>query len=105
MVFKLAEEFTTKREVMTLAVTGLRIKTTTVRSCLTNNKDAITMAMYDVLTEWNSSYGDKKRAYKTLCKALDDVNMGALINENLHRMQKDFEKGKVILDISIKTIY
>ena len=41
------------------------------------------MAMHDVLTEWNSSYGNKKRAYKTLCKALDDVNMGALINEAL----------------------
>ena len=83
MVLKLAEEFTTKRDVMTLAVTGLGIKSRKVLRCLTNNKDAITMAMHDVLTEWNSSYHNKKTAYKELCKALDDVNMGALINEAL----------------------
>ena len=83
MVLKLAKEFTTKREVMTLAVTGLRIKTSKVRRCLTNNKDDISMAMHDVLSEWNSSYGNKKRAYKVLCKSLDDVNMGALITEAL----------------------
>ena len=83
MVLKLAEEFTTKRKVMTLAVTGLGIKTRKVRRSLTNNKDDICMAMHDVLSEWNSSYRDKKTAYKTLCKALDDVNMSALINEAL----------------------
>ena len=83
MVLKLAKEFTTKREVMTLAVTGLGIKSSKVRRCLTNNKDDITMAMHDVLSEWNSSQGNKRSAYKELCKALDDVNMGALINEAL----------------------
>ena len=83
MVLRLAEEFTTKREVVTLAVTGLGLKTSKVRRCLTNNKDDICMAMHDVLSEWNSSYGNKKTVYKTLCKALDDVNMGALINEAL----------------------
>ena len=66
MVLNLAKEFTTKREVMTLAVIGLGIKSSNVRSCLTNNKDDITMAMHDVLSEWNSSYGNKKRAYKVL---------------------------------------
>ena len=83
MVLKLANKFTTKREVMTLAVTGLRVEISKVRSCLTNKKDDIGMGMLDVLSEWNSSYRDKKTAYKTLCKALDDVNMGALINEAL----------------------
>ena len=83
MILKLAEEFTTKRDVMTLAVTGLGIKTNKVRRCLTNNTDDISMAMHDVLCEWNSSYQNKKTAYKELCKALDDVNMSALINEAL----------------------
>ena len=83
MVLKLSKEFTTKREVMTLAVTGLGITSSYVRSCLTNNKDDISVAMHDVLSEWNSSYGNKKNAYTALCKALDDVNMGALINEAL----------------------
>ena len=83
MVLKLAEEFTTKREVMTLAVTGLGIKTSKVRRCLTNNKEDISMAMHGVLREWNISQEDKRSAYKTLCKALDDVNMRALINEAL----------------------
>ena len=68
---------------MTLAVTGLKVETSKVSRCLTNNKNDISMAMHDVLTEWNSSYGNKRTAYKTLCKALDDVNMGALINEAL----------------------
>ena len=82
MVLNLATKITTKREVMTLAVTGLGMKSTEVRSCLTNNSD-ITMAMHDVLIEWNSSYQNKKTAYKVLCKALDDVKMGTLINEAL----------------------
>ena len=68
---------------MTLAVTGLKMETSKVRSCLTNNKDDISMAMHDVLSEWNSSYGNKKTAYKVLCEALEAVNMGALINEAL----------------------
>ena len=83
MVLKLAEEFTTKREVMTLAVTGLGIKSRKVRRCLTNHKHDIYMAMHDVLWEWNISQEDKRSAYKTLCKALEDVNMSALINEAL----------------------
>ena len=83
MVLNLATKITTKREVNTLAVTGLKLKSTEVRRCLTNNKDDISMAMHDVLIEWNSSYQNKKAAYKVLCKALDDANMSALITEAL----------------------
>ena len=79
MVLKLANRFTTKGEVMDFAVTGLKMEITKVRSCLTNNKDDISMGMLDVLSEWNNSYQDKKTAYKTLCKALDDVNMSVQI--------------------------
>ena len=95
MVLNLAKKITTKREVMTLAVTGLGIKSTEVRRCLTNNRDDISMAMHDVLSEWNSSYQNKKTAYKALCKALDDVNMGALITEALDGMQEYIKYGKV----------
>ena len=83
MALKLAEEFTTKREVMTLAVTGLGIKTSKVTRCLTNNSDDISMAMYDVLSEWNKAQMDKRTAYKELCKALENINKSALINEAL----------------------
>ena len=83
MVLKLAKEFTTRREVMTLAVIGLGIKSSKVIRSLTNNKDDITMAMHDVLSEWNISYGNKRTAYKRLCKALDDVSMSARMNEAL----------------------
>ena len=83
MVLNLAKEFTTKREVMTLAVTGLGMKSTKVLTCLTNNKDDISMAMLAVLTKWNNSHLDKKTAYKELCKALETINMSALINEAL----------------------
>ena len=94
MVLNLAYKFATKEDVMTLTVTGLGIETSTVTSCLTNNEDDINMAMHDVLIEWNNFHRNKKTAYKKLCKALDDVNMSALINEAL---DGNFEEGNVQL--------
>ena len=83
MVMELANKFTTKRDVMTLAVTGLGMKTSKVLRCLANNRDDISMAMCDVLSEWNKSQKDKRTAYKELCKALENVNMSGLITEAL----------------------
>ena len=83
MVFELARKFAEKREVMILAVNGLEMEISDVRRCLTKNRDDISMAMHDVLSEWNSSYQNKKTAYKELCKALDDVKMSSLIIEAL----------------------
>ena len=100
MVLNLANKFITKRQVMTLAVTGLKVETSKVRRSLTNNDD-ISMAMYDILTEWNKSQEDKKIAYKTLHKALDDVNMSALINEALDELSEEFEEGMVYCNILI----
>ena len=60
MVLNLAKNIPGEKELMTLAVTGLRMKTATVRSCLTNKKDDINMAMLAVLNKWNSSYGTKE---------------------------------------------
>ena len=81
MVLNIALTFATKDDIMTLAVTNLRMGTNYVSSCLTNNSD-ITMAMLDVLTEWNKSQKDKKTAYQVLYKALETAKMSAQINGN-----------------------
>ena len=73
MVLKLGEQnLLSKREVMTLAVTGLgRYKTSKVcEDVLTNNRDDISMAMHDVLIEWNSSYRNKKDCVQSIVQSL-----------------------------------
>ena len=82
MVLDLAKKISTESAVRTLAVTGLGVDSSKVDTCLFNNKD-INMAMYDVLKDSNNSQDNDRIAYKTLCKALEDAKMNALIYQVL----------------------
>ena len=82
MVLSLAKKISTESAARTLAVSGLGVDSSEVDTCLFNKKD-INMPMYDVLKDWNNSQDNDRIAYRTLCKALEDAKMNALIYEVL----------------------
>ena len=82
MILNFANNIATESDVTTLAVRGLGISDSVVRSCLTDNKE-INMAMLGVLRKWKDSQVNDRIAYVNLCEALEKAQMNAFIHEVL----------------------
>ena len=83
MLLKLAKKISKPFDILTLGRTGLKLDLSVVETAISNNKDDVNMAMYDVLKKFRVSQPDAKIAYDNLCEALTAVNMDSLIQEVL----------------------
>ena len=78
-MLKLSEYFDNERDLITLAVSGLKMDARKVNKHL--NKRDITISAFEVLNEWYKSQPDAVVAYDSLCQALKNVEMGLYINK------------------------
>ena len=83
MLLDLSEKISKPFDIMKLGGKGLKLDLSVVETAISNNKDDVNMAMYDVLKKWRVSQPDSKMAYNNLCEALTVVNMDSLIQEVL----------------------
>ena len=83
MLLKLAKKISKPFDILTLGRRGLKLDLSVVETAISNNKDDVNMALYDVLKKFRVSQPDAKIAYDNLCEALTAVNMDSLIQEVL----------------------
>ena len=83
MLVKLSHEICDVSQLMELAILGLDMSPSTVKSQITNHPGDFNEAVHVVLSKWRTSQSNDYDAYKNLCDALVKAKMRNLINKTL----------------------
>ena len=77
----LTEKITNQSILRRLAIRGLGKKFHEVDRFVANYSNDITTAACNMLTEWRNTQPDLETAYTSICEALKNANLNALIDE------------------------
>ena len=79
-ILKLSEIITTGADLRKLGLLGLKLDGHIVQKHLTNNKQDITSAAFELVIEWRKNQSHNSAAYKNICYALIDAGLELFIN-------------------------